>query len=326
MNEPEKNRVKQCLTEIKDVVIRETILILKYYCHLFVKNHNDLKYIYVADGKIPIGGMFDRLKGIITIYSIAKSQNINFKIHFIHPFLLQTYLEPNRYDWRIDSNSVVYSFPKSRPIFAFGEYSNPHRLFKQRNGETHFLYGYDSLDKVNEYYGTNYDWGELYRELFKPTQYLQQYIDLYKQEIGPEYIVVHTRFLNLLGDKMETDVNPELPVDKKTLLISRCIDKIKDIASGTKTKIMIASDSMTFIEAVKKEIDDVYIVPGQVKHIGTSKEVDDSENIKMFVDYYLIAGAKKVYSIVGEGMWQSAFPEYAAKIGCVEFKRILIDG
>ena len=46
----------------------------------------------------------------------------------------------------------------------------------------------------------------------------------------------------------------------------------------------------------------------------------------MFLDYYLIAEAGKVYNFVSDGMWKSAFPEYAAKIGCVEFKRILIDG
>ena len=33
-----------------------------------------------------------------------------------------------------------------------------------------------------------------------------------------------------------------------------------------------------------------------VKHIDTAGETDDSENIKMFTDYYLISGAQKVYS------------------------------
>ena len=37
----------------------------------------------------------------------------------------------------------------------------------------------------------------------------------------------------------------------------------------------------------------MYIVPGTVKHIDTAGETDDSENIKMFTDYYLISGAQK---------------------------------
>ena len=63
---------------------------------------------------------------------------------------------------------------------------------------------------MNAYFETNYQWGELYRELFRPTAYLQRYLDLYQSEIGANYIAIHTRFMNLLGDKTETDINPEL--------------------------------------------------------------------------------------------------------------------
>ena len=45
--------------------------------------------------------------------------------------------------------------------------------------------------------------------------------------------------------------------------------------------------------------------------------------LKMFTDYYLISGAQKVYSLWHEGMWKSAFPEYAALIGGVPFERIV---
>ena len=79
---------------------------------------------------------------------------------------------------------------------------------------------------------------------------------------------------------------------------------------------------MVFIEEIKKAMPDVYIVPGTVKHIDTAGETDDSENIKMFTDYYLISGAQKVYSLWHEGMWKSAFPEYAARIGNVSFERV----
>jgi len=37
----------------------------------------------------------------------------------------------------------------------------------------------------------------------------------------------------------------------------------------------------------------------------------------------LMGGAKKVYSIWSEGMWKSAFPEYAAMIGRTEFERVI---
>ena len=52
----------------------------------------------------------------------------------------------------------------------------------------------------------------------------------------------------------------------------------------------------------------MYIVPGTVKHIDTAGETDDSENIKMFTDYYLISGAQKVYSLWHEGNVEECIP------------------
>ena len=86
---------------------------------------------------------------------------------------------------------------------------------------------------------------------------------------------------------------------------------------------MMASDSMMFINRIKVVFPKAYIVPGTIKHIDTAGETDDSENIKMFTDYYLISRAQKVYSLWHEGMWKSAFPEYAALIGGVPFERIV---
>ena len=130
--------------------------------------------------------------------------------------------------------------------------------------------------------------------------------------------------MNLLGDKTETSINPELGSEyQKNVLVESAINSVKKISlQHPGIRIMIASDSIVFIEEIKKAMPDVYIVPGTVKHIDTAGETDDSENIKMFTDYYLISGAQKVYSLWHEGMWKSAFPEYAARIGNVDFERI----
>lgn len=278
----------------------------------------------MVDGRVGHGGMFDRLKGIISVYAISKAQKKDFRINFIYPFPLTNYLEPNDYDWRISPDNICYHYPAARPLFLYGECYNPKRLFKNRRCEAHFYYGYDSLDVINKRYGTDFEWGQLYRELFRPTPYLQKYIDHYQQEIGKDYIVVHTRFLNLLGDKVETAINPELPEEDKQRLMVQMLDRIKEVVANNNMRLMLASDSMTFIDYVQHEMPDVYVVPGQVKHIDTAGETNDAENIKMFLDYYLISHARKVYSVVGAGMWPSAFPEYAAKIGKTEFERVKI--
>lgn len=313
-----------------DILVREPKLIWKYYRPFSWKKQNvDNRYVFMADGIFLHGGMFDRLKGIISIYALAKAQGKEFKIHFVHPFKLENYLLPNSYNWSLKahqeesaSKSLVYSYPLSRPIFGYGECYEPSRILKDRKGEVHFYYGYNSLKEINEKYGTSFDWGELYDELFKPSPHLQKYIDYYKNDVGCEYIAIHTRFLNLLGDKTETVINPVLPKDKQEELkekISNCISDI--IRQHHGCKVMIASDSPIFVAYIQDKYSNMYIVPGEISHIGTH-DSNDSQNIKMFVDYYLIGGAKKVYSLWTEGMWKSAFPEYAAMIGRTNFERI----
>ena len=301
-------------------------MISKYYLNgnsCNSKNTFSPKNIFMVDGRVGHGGMFDRLKGAISVYAISKVHQKDFRIHFTYPFELRKYLVPNEYDWTISDHEIVYLYPHSRPLFLYGECYAPQRLFKNRKYEAHYYYGYDSLGKVNSKFGTDFDWGQLYRELFKPTTYLQQYIDHYRQELGSNYIVVHTRFLNLLGDKVETAINPELALPDKNMLMEQMRDKIIELAGqNDNTRVMLASDSMTFIDYIIKEIPEIYVIPGKVKHIDTAGETNDAENIKVFLDYYLISYAQRVYSIVGKGMWPSAFPEYAAKIGCVEFERI----
>ena len=282
----------------------------------------------MVDGRVGHGGMFDRLKGIVSVYAISKAQQRDFRIHFTYPFQLEKYLEPNEYDWRIDAADICRHYPAARPLFLYGECYAPRRLFKQRKCESHFYFGYNILDKVNVRYGTSFEWGQLYRELFRPTKYLQQYIDKYQGEIGTHYVVFHARFLNLLGDKVELSINPELPMAEREPLMQRLRDKMLELKSQLtgNPRIMLASDSMTFINYMRRHEPDLYVVPGTVKHIDTAGNTDDSENIKMFLDYHLIAHAAKVYNIVAPGMWPSAFPEYAAKIGGAPFERIFIDG
>lgn len=287
------------------------------------KSINRKPYVLMVDGRIPHGGMFDRLKGAISVYAISKSLGRDFRIDWIFPFDLRLYLEPNTYDWRIDENNMRWGFCNHNVVIAYGEINNPSRLWKNRKKESHFYYGYNSLEKINNHFKTKYEWGELYRELFRPTEHLKKYIDYYKKEIGSDYIAIHARFLNLLGDRTETDINPELPYGKRLPLMKAAKEKIKKINNqNLGMRLMIASDSMTFIAYIRQEIPSAYIIPGTVKHIDTAGITDDEENIKMFTDYYLMSGAKHVYSLWHKGMWKSAFPEYAAKIGNTKFSRI----
>jgi len=161
--------IRNIFIQILDFIYREPKLIYTYYrqprARRFVQTP---RYIFMVDGRVGHGGMFDRLKGLISVYAVAKSQQKDFRIHWTYPFHLQKYLVPNHYDWRVEEASIVYHYPQSRPLFLYGECYAPRRLMKNRHQESHFYYGYNSLKEINERFSSNYDWGTLYLEFLSP--------------------------------------------------------------------------------------------------------------------------------------------------------------
>lgn len=328
-----------------DIFFRESKLIAQYYFP-FCFGHKSETMVFKADGRFPHGGMFDRLKGAISVYAASQCLGRDFKISFTHPFKLIDYLAPNEYDWTIDENELITGWPAARPVFMYGEFENPVRLIKRRSCESHFYYGYNSLDWLNKRYNKNLEFGTLYKQLFKPTARLQKYIDMYKAEIGSKYIVAHFRFMNLIGDSTEfKEINPTLPEVEQNVLIEKSLEQLRRLANSdfysgfnsekemtekkqsqgqrqNRFRIMLCTDSARFVSIVREQMPDVYVVPGEIKHIGTAEDNSDASTIKMFLDYYLIAAAENVYNFVSDGMWKSAFPEYAAKIGQKPFERI----
>lgn len=57
--------------------------------------------------------------------------------------------------------------------------------------------------------------------------------------------------------------------------------------------------------------------------------MDTTENdqkhvqLKSFLDFFMISESKAVYSVVINEMYKSEFPEYAAKINNIPFKRLI---
>ena len=309
---------------LKNLICREFYFILKYYLHKTQRYLIEPSVVLMADGKMRHGGLFDRLKGAISIYAISKAQKKQFSIYFVAPFRLEEYLAPNQYDWRIGDVEMIYSYPSSRPIIAYSEFRNPWRLFKDYQGQTHFYFGSDIIESINQRFGTSFEWTTLFHELFRPSDYLIQHVDKVKAEIGTQYFAVHFRFMNLLGDKVENDEDTKLSEGERKELINSCLIKIKELCFSIKIKAVVLSDSMVFLQEVKKELPAVYIVSGNARHIGTAGKTTDNDNLKLFTDMYLMADAQKVYSIVGKGLYPSAFPEYSAKIGNKPFERFYI--
>lgn len=314
------------LSYFKNILYREPFFILKYYLHKRTVNPSN-EYVFMADGKMIHGGLFDRLKGAVSVYALSIVHKKRFSICFTHPFLLEKYLEPNLYKWNDKFNQVIYTFPYSRPIIAYSEIRHPFRMLKKRKAQTHFYFGGNILDAINKKYGTNFKWGVLYHDLFKPSVKIERRVKEIKESIGTSYVTVHLRFLNLLGDKMEDAKYKTLTNVEQRDLCNVCICKIQDIArdgSNIGKKVVVMSDSMTFLMETKERLPFVYVDEGNVKHIDRAGLTNDEDVLKLLSDVYLIAGADNVYSIVGRGLYHSAFPEYAALIGNVNFERLFL--
>ena len=313
------------LRYLKNVLCREPFFVIRYYLH---KKNADIQnvplYVFMADGKMAHGGLFDRLKGLVSIYAIAKIKSKRFAIYFKDPFSLDRFLEPNQYDWRAKDNEIIYSYPHTRPIVAYSEFKNPWRLFKSYHGQTHFYFGNDILECINQKYGTSFEWTALYHELFKPSDYLMKHVDEIKAEMGAQYFAVHLRFMNLLGDKVESQKDTKLSEEERKELMNSCVSKIEELCSSMKLRAVVFSDSMIFLQEVNKKLPEAYVVSGNARHIGTAGKTTGDENLKLFTDMYLMVDAQKVYSIVGRGLYPSAFPMYSAKIGNKTFERISI--
>jgi hypothetical protein len=272
---------------------------------------NSKVVIWMADERLNMSGLVDRLRGITSVYKLCRKLNIDFKINFTHPFNLSDYLKPNTYNWTISQDLISYNSKQVKPFF----YQHKEKIsstiiatfwLKKKYKQLHF---YTTMKIADTEYHC------LIKELFKPNDELQRLIDYHLKQIGDEFIAVAFRFNGLLEDTTEGkdtqfQKERELSADKKIALINSCIAHLHEIYSeNTCKKVLVVSDTPTFlIEAGK--LDFVYTPPGEVSqmHFTDNKEVF----MKMFLDYYLLTYSKKIFTVVDGDMYISGFHRYAA--------------
>ena len=95
-----------------------------------------------------------------------------------------------------------------------------------------------------------------------------------------------------MGDFEEYNSLPLSDSDKETLLHS-CVQKIADLYDKgyfSSEKILVTSDSVTFLQKAKKDLPFVCTIPGTLSHIDGSPEAGLEANLKSFVDFYAEIG------------------------------------
>ncbi len=312
---------------IKEVILN-LIIPLKSSC--IHKPRNLTKsFVAIIDGSATHGGMCDRFKGIITLYAYCKHNNLPFRIKYTYPFRLEEYLSPAVYDWTLKddyTDNPLYC----RILYMRKEYLARRLLKLHTERQVHFYGNRDSLEYINKAYadsGVQYKWGNLFRELFKPTPILEEKINQVKKVLGSNYYAAVFRFQNLLGDFKEYDfqaINDQAKADE---LIAKCLESLKTLLASNNMPLLVTSDSQKFLNAASR-INGVYIIPGTLVHMDNLKgKVSDSNReafLKSFVDFYMLSEAQKIYRIGTQYMYPSEFPLYAAKINGTPFESITI--
>ena len=281
--------------------------------------------VSVVDSRRKTKGLTDRFKGIVSVYALAKAMDVPFRCIFNHPMALTDFLVPNAYDWLPRSGEMSESVWDVR--FRIMSKQPPLRrltgLFPLKK-QVLIYAKVDYLDKINTKYNRNYQWGELFNELFKPTKIVEDSLQLHLNRIGNnKYIACVFRFQALLGDFKEYHFKPLAEAERKKL-IEKNINTLRRITEQSDVPVLVTSDSTTFLSEVSG-LANVYTIPGKVVHIDNVADAESETYMKSFLDFLMLSRAQRIYSIGTDVMYKTDFPVYAAKINNIPFERILID-
>lgn len=296
------NSIKQ---QIKNAYVRLSY----YHGKPQGKPENTLVFFMKSGYHQPHPGLVDRFKIIVGLYYTAKCNDMDFIFCHDKSFPLENYLVPNKVKWNRDED-ISYSCKDTQTFVHEPRAAVP----KFKKGFQQHCYYYEGKNILRENKVANWQqmWSDLYHELFSASDRLKAILD--KQLPQGEYVAVHLRFVNTL-DKFEDRYESNLSEESKQQLIDDCIETLGRIREREEAGILVFSDSKRFLkEAASKGYESLNFE--DVGHVAES----NSEAVwdKTFLDLYAIAGAKKVYSVRGGAMYNSAFPEYAALIGYKE--------
>lgn len=306
-------------------------LIKPLYENILGESKNPGIVIYMCDGRIMCGGLCDRLHGILSLYAFCKNKGIPYKINFCEPFRLKEYLAPNVVDWDIEPDELCYDMHGAEPMLMFCSSRKNGATMQQ---EANFMYRYLEHEVkaknskeyhiyTNMHYACHPDmYSDLFHELFRPTESLQEAITWNKKKIGNRYVSVTLRFQNLLGDFKEGKY-PTLSGKQQKTLIEKVKEKIKELhrEKHPDMKILITSDSRKFLDEINKE-EWSYTIPGKLVHMSYTPVHDFETHLKSFLDLFMLADAEKLYLLTTEKMYHSGFAKSASLINNKPYEEI----
>jgi len=309
---------------VKTIVhrIKETFMRFRYYKFSFLRKNKKQFYIAVFDQKRTGFGLADRLKGIVSLYAFCKIKNIPFRCEFTFPFDLSLFFQPNQYDWQLKEGEKSSFSSDVRVLIVQGEGNGKRLLWLKTKRQVHAYLNRDYLPIYKKKYNVSFDWGELFHELFKPTERLNLQINEHLNRINSNYVACVFRFQSLLGDFKEYQYTT-LSFDGQKDLMNACRETLCLLRGKHHCPILVTSDSSKFLSYVS-ELENIFIISGEVVHLDCTHDAAEDIYMKSFIDWMMLSKADKIYNVVAGKMYPSSFPLYAAKINNVPFQRIVI--
>lgn len=319
-----KNRMQKTKRWLIDCY--KTIRLYQYYSPFKAGKTGDGRKLVVAmaDGRMHHGGLSDRLSGIVSAYQYCQLNKVDFRIHFVSPFRLELLLEPNEYDWRISPEDISYSLYHSRPVFismvnqdvSEQRYYANNRL-KWKLDQTH-LYSNMRYYKPEEF-------GRYFNKLFRMSPLLEKEINSNLTVLGKDYVSISFRFQQLLGDFKDAGYPVLHDERERDKLLEKCLQCIEKVHKKTNGRILVASDSMTFLQIAGQRYGYVYTIPGNVVHMDYAEGADKTEiqsHLKTLVDFFMLANAQCLYLATVKPLYHSFFPEMASWVYGKPFHQI----
>lgn len=281
--------------------------------------------ICMIDGRMHHGGLGDRLRGIVSVYSVCKIMHLNFKILFDSPFRLDTFFRPaGDLNWKIEREQLCYNSSESFPVFCGSNGTHVERPFQRMWFVKNFKKNAKQIHVyTNAILNTPQTFSQLFNELFLPTDILQKSIDAVLREIGQSYIAITCRFQQLLGDFKEGHYKV-LDQSERQKLMADAAKEIEKIYNKQRDQlpILLTSDSVTFLAYMKEKAPYIHTIPGKLVHMDFSNDADIALHLKSFTDLMALSHAEKIFLLKSPEMYNSGFPRIAARIGGKPFKLI----
>ncbi|MCL1827148.1 MAG: methyltransferase domain-containing protein [Candidatus Cloacimonetes bacterium] len=317
-----ENNSDGALWDLKEKLDQESRAIYKKYypqkytfAQLKAARNEKKMLIFWADAIHNFGGLADRLRGIITCYQFTKSLDVDFKISFIHPNNLINYLRPNEVDWEINPESIIFD----SKISLFMPLSGRDTAVRNPIIELQYLFKYYQQIVMPTNRPPNQElFSEDFHKLFKLSPVLKSEVDKNISLIGGlGYISATFRFQNLLGDFYEGPTRVTMPTEERPALIQKCLEQLtliyRKCYPNKSNKILVCSDSLTFLEIVSK-LDYVYTIPGNLAHLKYNDDFDGSIMLKSFTDFFMLSNSNCLYDVVIDKMYKGGFTQKASLI------------